>query len=160
MLILPQALTFRILTGKQHKSHIQKFGTIKKKLIQKQQKQKPVHLVNNDGNYGTLTSMGEKSSHCKFQITATMQNTAPDQKKHNRKYMVKSSHQECVVTKPKKERNSEQLSFYLMVSTQSFIIPEVKTTIILSGDKFIVIYHPSANIAPYSAQATRSYLFW
>jgi len=78
----------------------------------------------------------------------------------DRKYMVKSSHQECIVTKPKKERNSEQLSFYLMVITQSFIIPEVKTTIILSGDKFIVIYHPSANIAPYSAQATRSYLFW
>ena len=50
VLILPQALTFRILTGKQHKSHIQKFGTIKKKLTQKQQKQKPVHLVSNDGN--------------------------------------------------------------------------------------------------------------
>ena len=50
VLILPQELTFRILTGKQHKSHIQKFGTIKKKLTQKQQKQKPVHLVSNDGN--------------------------------------------------------------------------------------------------------------
>ena len=47
-----------------------------------------------------------------------------------------------------------------MVSTQSFIIPEVKTTIILSGDKYTAIYHPSANIAPYSAQATRSYPFW
>ena len=46
-----------------------------------------------------------------------------------------------------------------MVSTQSFILPEVKTTIILSGDKYIVIYHPSANIAPYSAQATRSLSF-
>jgi len=30
-------------------------------------------------------------------------------------------------------------------------IPEVKTAIILSGDKYIAIYHPSANIAPYSA---------
>ena len=50
VLILPQELTFRILTGKQHKSHIQKFGTIKRKLTQKQQKQKPVHLVSNDGN--------------------------------------------------------------------------------------------------------------
>jgi len=39
-------------------------------------------------------------------------------------------------------------------------IPEVKTAIILSVDKFIAIYHPSANIAQYSAQATRSYLFW
>ena len=50
VLILPQALTFWILTGKQHKSHIQKFGTIKKNLTQKQRKQKPVHLVSNDGN--------------------------------------------------------------------------------------------------------------
>ena len=78
---------------------------------------------------------------------ATMQNTASDQKTItflDRKYMVKSSHQERIVTKPRKEKN----------------IPEVKTTIILSGDKYIAIYHPSANIAPYSAQATRSYLFW
>ena len=58
--------------------------------------------------------------------------------------MVKSSHQECIATKPKKEKN----------------IPEVKTTIILSGDKYIAIDHPSANIGPYSAQATRSYLLW
>ena len=50
VLILPQELTFRILTGKQHYHHFQKFGTIKKKLTQKQQKQKQVHLVSNDGN--------------------------------------------------------------------------------------------------------------
>ena len=48
VLILPQELTFRILTGKKHYHHFQKFGTIKKKLTQKQQKQ--VHLVSNDGN--------------------------------------------------------------------------------------------------------------
>jgi len=56
-----------------------------------------------------------------------------------------------------KEKNSEQLSSYLVISTQSFFIPEVKTTIILPGGKYIVIYHPSANM--YSAQAARSYLF-
>ena len=50
VLILPQELTFRILTGKQHYHHFQKFGTIQKKLTQKQQKQKPVHLVSTDGN--------------------------------------------------------------------------------------------------------------
>ena len=50
VLILPQEFTLRILTGKQHKSHIQKFGAIKKKLTQKQQKQEPVHLVGTDGN--------------------------------------------------------------------------------------------------------------
>ena len=49
-LILPQELTFRILTGKQHYHHFQKFGTIKKKLTQKQQEQKPVHLVSIDRN--------------------------------------------------------------------------------------------------------------
>ena len=51
------------------------------------------------------------------------------------------------------KRNSEQLSSYLMVSTQSFIIPEIKITIILPGGKYIVIHHSSANIAQYSAQA-------
>ena len=50
VLILPQEITFRILTGKQHYHHFQKFGTIKKKLTQKQQQQKQVHLVSNDGN--------------------------------------------------------------------------------------------------------------
>ena len=50
VLILPQELTFRILTGKQHYHHFQKFGTIKRKLTQKQQKQKQVHLVSNNGN--------------------------------------------------------------------------------------------------------------
>ena len=34
VLILPQELTFRILTGKQHYHHFQKFGTVKKKLTQ------------------------------------------------------------------------------------------------------------------------------
>jgi len=51
------------------------------------------------------------------------------------------------------KRKSEQLSSYLVVSTQSFIIPEVKTTIILPGGKYRIIYHPSAKIAQYSAQA-------
>ena len=114
--------------------------------------------------YGTLTSMGEKLSHCKFQIKSNNAKHSFRSEKTiiflDRKYMVKSSHQECIVTKPKKDGNSEQLSSCLVVSTQSFIIPEVKTSIILSGDKYIVVYHPSANIAPYSAQATRSYLFW
>ena len=48
VLILPQKLTFRILTGKQHYHHFQEFGTITRKLTQKQKK--TVHLVSNDGN--------------------------------------------------------------------------------------------------------------
>ena len=59
VLILPQELTFRILTGKQHYHHFQKFGTVKKKLTQKQQKQKQVHLVSKM-EIRNMTSMGEK----------------------------------------------------------------------------------------------------
>ena len=66
VLILPQEFTFRILTGKQHYHHFQKFGTVKKKLTQKQQKQKPVHLVSKI-EIRNMTSMGEKWSHCNIQ---------------------------------------------------------------------------------------------
>ena len=66
VLILPQELTFRILTGKQHYHHFQKFGTITRKLTQKQQKQKPVHLVSKM-EIRNMTSMGEKYSHCNIQ---------------------------------------------------------------------------------------------
>ena len=61
VLILPQEFTFRILTGKQHYHHFQKFGTVKKKLTQKQQKQKPVHLVSKI-EIRNMTSM-EKNDH-------------------------------------------------------------------------------------------------
>ena len=50
VLILPQELTFRILTGKQHYHHFQKFGTITKETYTEATKTKPVHLVSNDGN--------------------------------------------------------------------------------------------------------------
>ena len=110
VLILPQALTFWILTGKQHKRHIQKFGTIKKKLTQKQQKQKPVHLVSNDGNTEHWHRW-EKNHHiANFKQKQQWKTQLQIRKTMNfldRKYMVKSSHQECIVTKPKKERNSE-----------------------------------------------------
>ena len=66
VLILPQELTFRILTGKQHYHHFQKFGTVKKKLTQKQQKQKQFHLVSKI-EIRNMTSMGEKWSHCNIQ---------------------------------------------------------------------------------------------
>ena len=102
-LILPQELTFRILTGKQHKGRIQKFGTIKKKLTQKQQKQKPVHLVSNDGNT-ELWHRWEKIITLQHSTKTTMPKTQLQIRKTiiflDRKYMVKSSHQECIVTKP------------------------------------------------------------
>ena len=96
-LILLQELTFRILTRKQHYHHFQKFGTIKKKLTQKQQKQKPVHLVSNDRNT-EHDSDGRKMITLQHSTKATMPNI------HNfssdktiiffdRKSMVKSSHQ-------------------------------------------------------------------
>ena len=123
VLILPQELTFRILTGKQHYNHFQKFGTIKRKLTQKQQKQKQVHLVSNDGNRN-MKSMGEKSSHCNIQQKQQCQHTQLQVRKTiiflDRKSMVKSSHQECIVTKPKKKKifqKSKQLSSYLVIST-------------------------------------------
>ena len=81
VLILPQALTFRILTGKQHKSHIQKFGTITKKLTQKQQKQNQfiwwamMEIRNIDID-------GRKIITLQISTKATMQNTASDQKNH------------------------------------------------------------------------------
>ena len=97
VLILPQEFTFRILTGKQHYHHFQKFGTVKKKLTQKQQKQKPVHLVSKI-EIRNMTSMGEKMITLQHSTKATMPNI------HNfssdktiffldRKFMVKSSHQ-------------------------------------------------------------------
>ena len=123
VLILPQELTFRILTGKQHYHHFQKFGTIKKKLTQKQQKQKPVHLVSNDGNTEhdidgrkiiTLQhSTKQQCQHTQLQVRKTIIFL-------DRKSMVKSSHQECIVTKPKKKKifqKSKQLSSYLVMST-------------------------------------------
>ena len=97
VLILPQELTFRILTGKQHYHHFQKFGTVKKKLTQKQQKQKQVHLVSNDGNTEHDID-GRKMITLQHSTKTTMPNI------HNfssdktilfldRKSMVKSSHQ-------------------------------------------------------------------
>ena len=50
VLILPQELTFRILTGKQHYHHFQKFGTIQKETYTEATKQKPVHFGEQDGN--------------------------------------------------------------------------------------------------------------
>ena len=82
VLILPQALTFRILTGKQHKSHIQKFGTIKKKLTQKQQKQNQfiwwammeIRNIDIDGRKIITLQISNIKQQCK--------NTASDQKNH------------------------------------------------------------------------------
>ena len=68
VLILPQELTFRILTGKQHYHHFQKFGTIQKETYTEatKTKTKPVHLVSKI-EIRNMTSMGEKWSHCNIQ---------------------------------------------------------------------------------------------
>ena len=96
VLILPQELTFRILTGKQHYHHFQKFGT-KRKLTQKQQKTKTSSFGEQDGNTEHDID-GRKMITLQHSTKATMPNI------HNfssdktilflvRKSMVKSSHQ-------------------------------------------------------------------
>ena len=116
VLILPQELTFRILTGKQHYHHFQKFGTIKRKLTQKQQKQKQVHLVSNDGNTEHDID-GRKMIIATFNKSNNAKHTQLQVRKTiiflDRKSMVKSSHQECIVTKPKKYSRSQN-SYHLI----------------------------------------------
>ena len=98
VLILPQELTFRILTGKQHYHHFQKFGTIKKKLTQKQQKQKQVHLVSNDRNTEHDIDGRKKNDHiATFNKSNNAKHTQLQVRQTiiflDRKSMVKSSHQ-------------------------------------------------------------------
>ena len=50
VLILPQELTFRILTGKQHYHHFQKFGTIQKETYTEATKTKTSSFGEQDGN--------------------------------------------------------------------------------------------------------------
>jgi len=82
VLILPQELTLRILTGKQHQKSLPKVWDHQKKLTQKQQKQKPVHLVSNDGNTEHDID-GRKIITLQHSTKATMlKHTASDQENH------------------------------------------------------------------------------
>ena len=97
VLILPQELTFRILTGKQHYHHFQKFGTIKKKLTQKQQKTKTSSFGEQWWKYGTWHRW-EKNDHiATFNKSNNAKHTQLQVRKTiiflDRKSMVKSSHQ-------------------------------------------------------------------
>ena len=66
VLILPQELTFRILTGKQHYHHFQKFGTVKRNLHRSNKNTNKFNLVSKM-EIRNMTSMGEKWSHCNIQ---------------------------------------------------------------------------------------------
>ena len=97
VLILPQELTFRILTGKQHYHHFQKFGTIQKETYTEATKTKTSSFGEQDWNTEHDID-GRKMITLQHSTKATMPNI------HNfssdktilfldRKSMVKSSHQ-------------------------------------------------------------------
>ena len=96
VLILPQELTFRILTGKQHHHHFQKFGTIQKETYTEATKTKTSSFGEQDLNTEHDID-GRKMITLQHSTKATMPNI------HNfssdktilflvRKSMVKSSH--------------------------------------------------------------------
>ena len=97
VLILPQELTFRILTGKQHYHHFQKFGTIQKETYTEATKTKISSFGEQDWNTEHDID-GRKMITLQHSTKATMPNI------HNfssdktilflvRKSMVKSFHQ-------------------------------------------------------------------
>ena len=97
VLILPQEFTFRILTGKQHYHHFQKFGTIQKETYTEATKTKTSSFGEQDWNTEHDID-GRKMITLQHSTKATMPNI------HNfssdktilflvRKSMVKSSHQ-------------------------------------------------------------------
>ena len=97
VLILPQELTFRILTGKQHYHHFQKFGTIQKETYTEATKTKTSSFGEQDWNTEHDID-GRKMITLQHSTKATKPNI------HNfssdktilflvRKSMVKSSHQ-------------------------------------------------------------------
>ena len=97
VLILPQELTFRILTGKQHYHHFQKFGTIQKETYTEATKTKTSSFGEQDWNTEHDID-GRKMITLQHSTKATMPNI------HNfssdktiffldRKSMVKSFHQ-------------------------------------------------------------------
>ena len=97
VLILPQELTFRILTGKQHYHHFQKFGTIQKETYTEATKTKTSSFGEQDWNTEHDID-GRKMITLQHSTKATMPNI------HNfssdktilflvRKSMVRSSHQ-------------------------------------------------------------------
>ena len=97
VLILPQELTFRILTGKQHYHHFQKFGTIQKETYTEATKTKTSSFGEQDWNTEHDID-GRKMITLQHSTKATMPNI------HNfssdktilflvRTSMVKSSHQ-------------------------------------------------------------------
>ena len=96
VLILPQEFTFRILTGKQHYHHFQKFGTIQKETYTEATKTKTSSFGEQDWNTEHDID-GRKMITLQHSTKATMPNI------HNfssdktilflvRKSMVKSSH--------------------------------------------------------------------
>ena len=105
VLISPQALTLRILTGKQQTSH-PKVWDHQKKLTKKQQKHNKFIWWVNGGNTEHWHRW-EKNHIAKFK-TKQQRKTQLQIRKTiiflDRKYMVKSSHQEWIVTKPVKEK--------------------------------------------------------
>ena len=97
VLILPQELTFRIFTGKQHYHHFQRFGTIQKETYTEATKTKTSSFGEQDWNTEHDID-GRKMITLQHSTKATMPNI------HNfssdktiffldRKSMVKSSHQ-------------------------------------------------------------------
>ena len=78
-------------------------------------KTQQVHLVSKWRKYGTLTSMGKIHHIAKFKTKQQWKTQLQIRKTIiflDRKYMVKSSHQEWIVTKPVKEKGIQN-NYYL-----------------------------------------------